>query len=64
MVGARAIAFPRLIAFGYWMFLFGGIFLYVDVRAEHRARTPAGSATRRSPGRSSAPASAPTSGRS
>jgi cytochrome c oxidase subunit I+III len=29
MIGARAIAFPRLVAFGYWMFLFGGIFLYV-----------------------------------
>jgi cytochrome c oxidase subunit I+III len=29
MVGARSIAFPRLVAFGYWMFLFGGIFLYV-----------------------------------
>jgi cytochrome c oxidase subunit I len=29
MVGARAIAFPRLVAFSYWMFLFGGIFLYV-----------------------------------
>ncbi len=28
MVGARAIALPRLVAFGYWMFLFGGIFLY------------------------------------
>ena len=28
MVGARAIAFPRLVAYGYWMFLFGGIFLY------------------------------------
>jgi cytochrome c oxidase subunit I len=28
MVGARAIAFPRLVAFGYWMFLFGGMFLY------------------------------------
>ena len=27
MVGARAIAFPRLVAFSYWMFLFGGIFL-------------------------------------
>ena len=27
-VGARAIAFPRLCAFGYWMFLFGGLFLY------------------------------------
>jgi cytochrome c oxidase subunit I len=30
MVGARAIAFPRLVAFSYWMFLFGGIFLYVS----------------------------------
>jgi cytochrome c oxidase subunit I len=28
MIGARAIAFPRLVAFGYWMFLFAGIFLY------------------------------------
>src|SRR3954449_11006665 len=30
MVGARAIAFPRLVAYSYWMFLFGGIFLYVS----------------------------------
>ncbi len=30
MVGARAIAFPRLVAFSYWMFLFGGIFLYTS----------------------------------
>jgi len=30
MVGARSIAFPRLIAFSYWMLLFGGIFLYVS----------------------------------
>src|SRR4051794_15711600 len=29
MVGARSIAFPRLVAFSYWMFLSGGIFLYV-----------------------------------
>lgn len=29
MIGARAIAFPRLLAFAYWMFLFSGIFLYV-----------------------------------
>jgi cytochrome c oxidase subunit 1 len=28
MVGARSIAFPRVVAFGYWMFLFAGIFLY------------------------------------
>jgi cytochrome c oxidase subunit I+III len=30
MVGARAIAFPRMIAFSYWMFLFGGVFLYIS----------------------------------
>jgi len=29
MVGARAIALPRLLAYSYWMFLFGGLFLYV-----------------------------------
>jgi cytochrome c oxidase subunit I+III len=29
MVGARSIAFPRLNAFSYWMYLFGGIFIYV-----------------------------------
>lgn len=27
-VGARDVAFPRLNAFSYWLFLFGGIFLY------------------------------------
>jgi len=30
MVGARSIAFPRLVAFSYWMLLFGGIFLFVS----------------------------------
>jgi cytochrome c oxidase subunit 1 len=29
MVGTRNIAFPRLNAFGYYIYLFGGIFLYV-----------------------------------
>ncbi len=28
MVGARDVAFPRLNMLGYWIFLFGGIFLY------------------------------------
>jgi len=28
MIGARDMAFPRLNAFGYWLFLFGGILLY------------------------------------
>jgi len=29
MIGARAIAFPRLVAFSYWLYLAGGIFLFV-----------------------------------
>jgi cytochrome c oxidase subunit 1 len=29
MVGARSLAFPRLNAFGYWVYLFGGIMIYV-----------------------------------
>jgi len=28
MIGARDVAFPRLNMFGYWVFLFGGIFMY------------------------------------
>ena len=28
MIGARDMAFPRLNAFGFWMFLFGGILLF------------------------------------
>ena len=28
MIGARDVAFPRLNAFSYWIFLFGGLFLY------------------------------------
>src|ERR1700745_938346 len=28
MIGTRDMAFPRLNAFGYWMFLFGGLVLY------------------------------------
>src|SRR5579884_1956779 len=27
-IGARDVAFPRMNAFSYWMFLFGGLFLY------------------------------------
>jgi cytochrome c oxidase subunit 1 len=29
MLGTRSIAFPRLNAFGYWVYLFGGIMIYV-----------------------------------
>jgi len=28
MIGARDMAFPRLNAFGFWLFLFSGVFLY------------------------------------
>ncbi|MDQ6927379.1 MAG: cytochrome c oxidase subunit I [Actinomycetota bacterium] len=28
MIGARDVAFPRLNAFGYWVFLVGGVFMY------------------------------------
>jgi cytochrome c oxidase subunit 1 len=28
MIGARDVAFPRINAFSYWCFLFGGLFLY------------------------------------
>src|ERR1041384_3220520 len=31
MVGARSIAFPRLVAFRYWMFLFCGVFVSVPL---------------------------------
>jgi cytochrome c oxidase subunit I len=31
MIGARDVAFPRINAWSYWMFLFGGIALYVSV---------------------------------
>jgi cytochrome c oxidase subunit I+III len=29
MVGARAIAFPRMNAYAYWIYLFGGLMIYV-----------------------------------
>src|SRR5262249_16319470 len=29
-IGARDVAFPRLNAFGFWCFLFGGLFLYIS----------------------------------
>ncbi|MFC4728640.1 cytochrome c oxidase subunit I [Coralloluteibacterium thermophilus] len=28
MIGARDVPFPRMTAFGYWCYLFGGLFLY------------------------------------
>ena len=37
MVGTREIAFPRLNAFSYWVYLFGGLMLFVAFAARHRA---------------------------
>jgi cytochrome c oxidase subunit 1 len=31
MIGARDLAFPRLNAFGFWMFLFGAVLLYFSI---------------------------------
>jgi cytochrome c oxidase subunit 1 len=30
MIGTRNVAFPRLNAFGYWVYLLGGLFIYVQ----------------------------------
>jgi cytochrome c oxidase subunit I+III len=30
MVGAREIAFPRLVAYAWWVYLFGGLFLWIS----------------------------------
>ena len=37
-IGARDVAFPRLNAFSYWVFLFGGLFLNASFIAAVRAR--------------------------
>jgi cytochrome c oxidase subunit 1 len=37
MIGARDMAFPRLNALSYWLFLFGGILLYLSFLASHGA---------------------------
>jgi cytochrome c oxidase subunit I+III len=35
MIGARDMAFPRLNAFGYWVFLFAGLFVYAGYATGH-----------------------------
>jgi cytochrome c oxidase subunit 1/cytochrome c oxidase subunit I+III len=35
MIGARDMAFPRLNAFGYWVFLGAGLFLYLSFAVHH-----------------------------
>ena len=70
MIGARDMAFPRLNAFGFWLFLFGGLLLYFSYSAATgctapaRRPTSAGSPTRRSPRAPSRAATAPTTGSS
>jgi len=44
MIGARDVAFPRLNALSYWIFISGGLFLHVS-SWPRRSRTAAGSAT-------------------
>ncbi len=39
MIGARDVAFPRLNALSFWIFLFGGIFLHLGF-FWHQRRTP------------------------
>ena len=55
MLGTRNMAFPRLNAFAYWMYLFGGTDAVGRVRPQHRAPTRAGSPTRRCPDPSTTP---------
>ena len=70
MIGARDMAFPRLNAFSFWISAFGGLLLYLQLLSAAsglygaaRRPTSAGSPMRRSPRRSSLPATAPTTGR-
>ena len=49
MIGARDMAFPRLNALSFWLFLVGGAHALLGLAVRRRRSTPAGSATRRSP---------------
>src|SRR5947208_7932454 len=62
MVGTRDVAFPKLNAYGYFVYLAGGLFLYAMFFLN--AAPDAGwFLIRRSPARHSIPESAPTRGR-
>ena len=37
MIGARDMAFPRLNAFGFWVTLFGGLLVYLELHHGRRA---------------------------
>ena len=43
MIGARDMAFPRLNAFGFWMFFFGGVLLYSSYLTAPGLAGPVGS---------------------
>ena len=51
LLGSRDMAFPRLNALSYWVYLVAGIFLYVELPARARRRTTAGSTTCPTPAR-------------
>ena len=64
MIGAQDMAFPRLNALSYWLFLLGGLVILSSFLADGARPAPAGRPTRRSRPPSSAPARARTSGSS
>ena len=63
MIGARDMAFPRLNALSYWLFLFGGIVLWLSFFAKGGPAGAAGRPTSRS-ARCTPPGTARTSGSS
>jgi hypothetical protein len=62
LLGARDLAFPRLTAYGYWCYVFGGSMLLFRTGRRDRARTAAGSCIRPCHRPSAAPASIRISG--
>ena len=49
MIGARRLAFPRLAQLSFWLYVFGGVILWLSFLAEGRRRPrPAGARTPRS----------------
>ena len=62
-IGARDMAFPRLNALSYWLYLAGGIVFYASVFFSRRRRR-AGPRTRRSPPGPTSRATGPTRGSS
>ena len=61
MIGARDMAFPRLNALSFWIFLASGDLPLHEPRARHGARTPAGSTTCRSRAAPTTPGATSTS---